>query len=679
MSQRLVKTTVLIDGMTCVNCENRIENALRNMNGIVNVKVSYSTFKATLTYDANVIDMDEIIHTIESHDYHVRRKTSIPDQAVKVQKTHQTLQSQPRRAGRESQSPKAASLAQPQKANINQVLGIGIILVAVFVILNQLGGLSIFNAFPQAEAGMGYGFLFVIGLLTSIHCVAMCGGINLSQCVPNQGTTGASDNKFANLRPSILYNAGRVISYTIIGGIVGGIGSVVSFSGRAKGIVAIAAGVFMVIMGLNMLNIFPWLRKFNPRMPKIFARKINEQKAGSNNSPLYIGMLNGLMPCGPLQAMQLYALSTGSPIKGALSMLLFSLGTVPLMFGLGALSSMLSKRFTQKMMQASAVLVIILGVIMFQNGFGVSGLVLPSLSLNQPVTSESKTITTVSQPVEGGVQLVTSKLTSGSYEPITVMAGVPVRWTIQAAPGTINGCNNRLLIPEYKIEKKLVVGDNVIEFTPTKTGTVPFSCWMGMIRSKITVKENTTSSPAARSNATNNDGEISAIEIQTTTPSTWIASTTSSAIKATEGGLDVIRLANCCGGGPDGPSFTKQDDIQLAQIVNGKQQAVITVDNYGLSPQILVLQKGQEAYLKFDLKQVSSCSEKLFMGDSDIELNLKGDNIIQASQVRDHFIISCWMGMFDMHVRIVDSLNKIDLNKIQEEVAAERLAAVECH
>ena len=67
------------------------------------------------------------------------------------------------------------------------------------------------------------------------------------------------------------------------------------------------------------------------------------------------------------------------------------------------------------------------------------------------------------------------------------------------------------------------------------------------------------------------------------------------------------------------------------------------------------------------------------MGDSDIELNLKGDNIIQASQVRDHFIISCWMGMFDMHVRIVDSLNKIDLNKIQEEVAAERLAAVECH
>ena len=237
-----------------------------------------------------------------------------------------------------------------QKASINQVIGIGIILSALFIIFRQFGALNIFNAFPQAEQGMGYGLLFIIGILTSIHCVAMCGGINISQCVPHMENL-ANGNKLASLKPSILYNAGRVISYTVIGGIVGGLGSVVSFSGWAKGLVAIIAGIFMVIMGLNMLNIFPWLRKFSPRLPKIFAGKINAEKQGNNKSPLYIGLLNGLMPCGPLQAMQLFALSTGSPIKGALSMLLFSLGTVPLMFGLGALSSLLSKRFTKKMMQ----------------------------------------------------------------------------------------------------------------------------------------------------------------------------------------------------------------------------------------------------------------------------------------------------------------------------------------
>jgi len=84
--------------------------------------------------------------------------------------------------------------------------------------------------------------------------------------------------EFEQLMPSFLYNLGRVISYTVVGGVVGALGSVISFSGAAKGVVAIISGVFMVIMGLNMLNIFPVLRKITPRMPKIFGRKISNAK-----------------------------------------------------------------------------------------------------------------------------------------------------------------------------------------------------------------------------------------------------------------------------------------------------------------------------------------------------------------------------------------------------------------
>jgi sulfite exporter TauE/SafE len=72
--------------------------------------------------------------------------------------------------------------------------------------------------------------------------------------------------------------------------------------------------------------------------------------------------------------MQLYALGTGSFFLGALSMLLFSLGTTPLMFGLGALSSILSGRFTRIMMRVSAALVLILGIMMLNNGLSLSGL-----------------------------------------------------------------------------------------------------------------------------------------------------------------------------------------------------------------------------------------------------------------------------------------------------------------
>lgn len=351
--------------------------------------------------------------------------------------------------------------------------------------MSRLGILNIFNSFPEAKEGMGYSVLFVIGLLTSVHCIAMCGGINLSQCVSNQLETTAKGNKMANLRPGILYNTGRVISYTIIGGIVGALGSVVSLTGAGKGLVAIIAGVFMVIMGLNMLNIFPSLRKFNPRMPKIFASKINEKK--NSNSPLYVGLLNGLMPCGPLQAMQIYALSTGDPVKGALAMLAFSLGTVPFMFGLGALSTILTKKFTGRMMTASAVLVVVLGVFMLSNGMSLSGhqLSLPSIDFSK---NDSEVIIATAETVDGA-QLVTTELSSNGYEPISVKAGIPLKWTIHADAEDITGCNNTILIPAYNIEKPLEPGDNLIEFTPAESGTIPFSCWMGMINSQITVTD----------------------------------------------------------------------------------------------------------------------------------------------------------------------------------------------
>jgi sulfite exporter TauE/SafE len=297
----------------------------------------------------------------------------------------------------------------------------------------------------------------------------MCGGINLSQCIPQTGGTP--------VRSSLLYNVGRVLSYTAIGGIVGALGSVITLSGAFKGIVQLIAGVFMVIMGINMLGIFPWLRRLQPQLPKGLSRIVSRAK-GKNNSPFIVGLLNGLMPCGPLQAMQLFALSTGSAVAGALSMLLFSLGTVPLMFGVGALSSLLSKKFTSKVMTAGAVLVTVLGLTMFTQGASLSGLSLNIASVGSQVSDST---------IVDGYQVVSSTLKSGEYPKIRVQAGVPVKWTINAPQGTINGCNNRLIIQEYGVEFQFKTGDNVIEFTPAKAGNIPYSCWMGMIRSTITV------------------------------------------------------------------------------------------------------------------------------------------------------------------------------------------------
>jgi len=328
------------------------------------------------------------------------------------------------------------------------------------------------NYFPQIQSNVGYGMLFVIGLLTSLHCVAMCGGINLAQSV-NASKTGGT-----TILPNLMYNLGRVVSYTVIGGVVGALGSVISLGGGLRGTVAIFAGIFMVIMGLNMLNVFPWLRRFNLKMPKFIGRRISTKKTGKHSS-FYIGMLNGLMPCGPLQSMQLFALSTGSFITGAFSMFLFSLGTVPLMMGLGILSSKLNKKFTEKMMSICAILVFILGLGMLNNGLALSGILVPQLASTDTNLNMAQ--------IEGEYQMLTTPLDFGRYPQITVKVGVPVKWEIIAEKGKVNGCNNEIIIPEYDISTKLKEGKNIIEFTPTKEGQYGYSCWMGMIRSSITV------------------------------------------------------------------------------------------------------------------------------------------------------------------------------------------------
>jgi len=289
MGKNYITVTIIIHGMTCTGCENRIERTLKNIKGVANAIVSYGKGTALVTYDPDRIDLEEIILAIKQLGYAAVK----PDKIVGAKPAR-------RRTVRERQGA-AGVLYESGTGNSSgfQAIGALVILLALYVILRR-GGLELFNAFPQAEAGMGFGMLFIIGLLTSAHCVAMCGGINLSQCVPYQAK-GASRDKALIFKPSILYNSGRVISYTVIGGIVGALGSVISFSNTGKGFVALAAGMFMIIMGLNMLNVFPWLRKLNPGIPRVFAEKIERKKNGKG--PLYVGLLNGLMPCGPLQSM----------------------------------------------------------------------------------------------------------------------------------------------------------------------------------------------------------------------------------------------------------------------------------------------------------------------------------------------------------------------------------------
>jgi sulfite exporter TauE/SafE/copper chaperone CopZ len=443
-----------VSGMHCVNCQTRLENALRVINGVEKVRVSYAKGTMRLTYNPELLTLQDITALVKQLDYSIARSDEKPRGASPVTIT--------------------LTLAS---------------IIVLWMIVERLGVSSLAGAFPLARTGMGYGTLFFIGLITSVHCAVMCGGINLSQCIKKE-IPDAPSAAHPLLNPPVLYNAGRVISYTVTGGLAGALGSALSVDGRFHGIIQIAAGAFMVLMGITMLDFFPALRRFSIRLPSLFSRKITAAKNVDEN-PFIIGLLNGLMPCGPLQAMQLYALSTGNFASGAFSMLLFGFGTVPLMFILSALSSVLSKRFNARVMRIGALLVAVLGLTMLSNGWALAGFshqmaAQEGAPVRKNSAAEAETAGFVPDIVDGA-QVVISTLLPDRYPAITVRQGIPVRWIINAPAGSVNGCNNRMFIREYGIEHQFTHGENVIEFMPENAGRFDYSCWMGMIRSRITV------------------------------------------------------------------------------------------------------------------------------------------------------------------------------------------------
>lgn len=655
-----VKTKRLrIGGMTCINCQNKIERKLQNTAGIQSAKVSYSAGTAAITYDTDIISLKDICGIIGELDYTVL-------------------------TGNEQQEP-----------SISRVVGFLVIIVSLYILLQQFDALNQLVPSQLADTKMGYGMLFVIGLITSIHCIAMCGGINLSQCIPHKDAPLEKKSRFSTLFPAFLYNLGRVISYTVIGFVLGftgllfGGGSGSGLPVMAQGVLKLLAGVFMVIMGINMLGLFPWLRRLQPRMPRIFARKMNKEKVESK-SPFIVGLLNGLMPCGPLQSMQIVALASGNPLVGGLSMLLFSLGTVPLMLGLGSIVSAFGRKFAQKVINVGAVLVVVLGLAMLAQGGSLSGLLPPDRLLpvilvfcvggvvsGIPFRKPShRIVSTVAAlgtvvlvllswdswnsafkgdtgntasdsgiQIVNGKQVVNSKLSSGRYPNITVQAGTPVQWVIDAPQGTINGCNNRMLIRDYGIEYSFKTGENVIEFTPAKAGKIQYNCWMGMIRGTITVTEagsfteNATYS-ASDGNAAANGPALGA-SAAAPVPSGYAIPT------------DTVEAA-------------KESKDEYGEVV---QKITIELTDQGFSPAVVVVQSGAD--VRWNIVNTASGAEngtQLLVPAYATQLPLeKGQNLISFFPTGS-FDFSTGDAAFYGYVKVVDDINRMDVGAIKEEV-----------
>lgn len=424
-----MKVYVKIEGISCSHCLDTIETNLLIEKNII--KVEFQKNIAIIEY-VGKLEKKKIIKLINSLGY-LTQESYISDDISLLS----------------------------DKVKPVEIIIILLIIILVFYLLNKIIGFNIFNVIPTIDENITYGMLFVTGLLTSIHCVSMCGAINLLTVINK--TTKRSYKK------PILYNLGRLISYTALGGIVGLIGSVLTVNKTVTGIIILLAAIVMFLMALAMLGLIP-LKKL----------KLIRHKTVTAN-PLIIGLLNGLMPCGPLQAMQVYALSTASPIKGAISMFLFCLGTIPLMLGTGLFLNKLTGKWKIIVNKIATCLILILSVVMLNQAL---------LYLNIDLFKNNDDSTYQKAILKETYQEVKINVSYGNYQDIIIQKDIPVKLIIHVDEDKLTGCNNEIYLAKYKIKKKLKVGDNIIEFTPTKEETLTYTCYMNMIKNNIKVIDN---------------------------------------------------------------------------------------------------------------------------------------------------------------------------------------------
>lgn len=452
--------------MHCANCEVLIERKFKKVAGVEKINVSYASGKAEI-YCSREPQIRELQNAVREDGYAVsdwHDRNAIPNLPHKN-----------------------------TKKDYFQIGAIFLIIVASYLILKE------FDLVPNLgiSDNMSYGFVFLIGLVAAMStCLAVTGGLLLAVAAKYNERfpylTGVQ-----KLKPHLYFNIGRIVSYTVLGGAVGAAGSVLTFSPKATGFMTIAVSAVMIILGFQLLRLFPWIRRFQPKMPKFLAHKIHDLSGKDNKSaPFMLGASTFFLPCGFTQALQLYVLAKGDIATGALTMLAFSLGTLPALMSLSAISSFAKGAFQKYFLKFAGVAVVMLGFFNINNGIALTGSNFNLASVLQASGNSSTNQQEVlSAIIVDGKQIIDMRVVGLNYYPhqFTVAQGVPVEWRIDGSQA--EGCAQVVSVPKLGVVKYLSPNvSTVINFTPQELGTIGFSCTMGMTTrgSAFKVVPNTT-------------------------------------------------------------------------------------------------------------------------------------------------------------------------------------------
>ena len=470
------KLNLKVKGMTCSACEVLVERNLRKAKGVHSARVHRAREEVIVDCDDDVslellqkeLPEQYTLSYEEKYDPNSNKEGN-QNQSNSIERNNNSQIDEKNPIKNKIIKSSIISLDKKKYAEIGAVL---VIILAAYLILKHFD--FSFNDIGVTD-NMSYGFIFLIGLVASAStCLAVSGGLLLAVAA-KYNERHPNLEGWQRFRPHIYFNIGRIVSYTLLGGMVGLIGSVFMLSAKAHGIITLAASGLMVLMGIQLLHIFPFLSRIHVKMPKFIAHRIYDagHKEGSHKASFFFGASTFFLPCGFTQALQLYVLGSGSFTAGALTMLAFSLGTLPSLAGIGAFSSFVKGNVQRHFMTFSAVLVIILGIFNIMPGITLVGASFPSNTNVYSLPTSG-----MYDPVEK--QVLNMEVRGLDYYPssFTVKKGIPVEWNIDGR--NAQGCAKVISVPALKILERLPYGVKTIKFTPQQTGNIMFSCSMGM-------------------------------------------------------------------------------------------------------------------------------------------------------------------------------------------------------
>lgn len=335
---------------------------------------------------------------------------------------------------------------------------------------------------------MNLWIIFLTGLTVGgVSCAAVQAGLLASVVTARESGGGKS-----SAWPVITFLVAKLVVYTVFGFFLGFLGEKLSLSPTVQIGMQAVAGLYMVAVALNLLNVHPVFRYVLIQPPRFIARGLrNESRSRELFAPAFLGVMTVFIPCGTTLAMEALAISTASPLLGASVMALFTLGTIPLFLGIGFVAGALSV-FSKSFVKIAAVAVMFLGLNSLNGVLNLVGFPVTAQSVGRAIKAIAMTawdpagssrVLASSTVVEmvSGVQVAHINVAPTAYDPdyIKVKVGVPVRLNLSSVGGV--GCTSVFRMPSLNITERIGLdGKATVEFTPKIVGKIPFTCSMGM-------------------------------------------------------------------------------------------------------------------------------------------------------------------------------------------------------